>query len=59
VDNIGLPRNSCRADFTIDDDNNEDVDTFVENKLVVISVDMAELTNIVGDNDTPFFVDTK
>jgi hypothetical protein len=50
VDNIELPRNSCQADFTINDDNNNDVDAYVDDELVVVSVDAAELTNIVGDN---------
>ncbi len=59
ADNIGLPRNSCRADFTIDDDDNDDIDAFVDDKLVVVSVDVAKLTNIVGDDGTPFFADTK
>jgi hypothetical protein len=59
ADNIGLPRKRCWADFTIDDDDNKDVDAFVDDKLVVISVDVAELTNIVGDDGTPFFADTK
>jgi hypothetical protein len=59
ADNIRLPRNSCRADFTIDNYNNDDVDAFVDDKLVVISVDVAGLTNIVGENGTPFFADTK
>jgi hypothetical protein len=31
----------------------------MDDKLVVISVDAAVLTNIVGDNGTSFFVDTK
>ncbi len=43
----------------IDDDDNDDVDAFMDDKLVVISVDAAELTNIMGDDGTPFFVDTK
>jgi hypothetical protein len=59
ADNIGLPRNSCRADFTIDNDNNNNVDAFVDDELVVVSVDAAELTDIVGDDGTPFIVDTK
>jgi hypothetical protein len=59
ADNIRLPRNSCRADFAIDDDDNNDVNAFMDDKLVVISVDAAELTDIVGDDGTPFFVDTK
>ncbi len=50
MDNIELPRNSCQADFTINDDNNNDVDAYVDDELVVVSVDAAELTNIVGDN---------
>jgi hypothetical protein len=59
VDNIGLPRNSCRADFTINNDDNNDVNTFVDVELVLVSVDAVELTNIVGDDGTPFFADTK
>ncbi len=59
MDHIGLPRNSCRADFTIKDDDNDDVNAFVDDELVVVSVDAAELTDIVGDNGTPFFADTK
>ncbi len=50
ADNIGLPRN--------DDDNNDNVNAFVDVELVVVSIDSAELTDIVGDNGTPFFVDT-
>ncbi len=59
ANNIGLPRNSCRVNFTINDDNNDDVDAFVDDELVILRVDAAELTNIVGDNGTPFFADTK
>ncbi len=59
MDNIGLPRNSCRADFTNDDDDNDNVHAFVDDELVVISLDAAELTNIVGEDGTPFFTDTK
>jgi hypothetical protein len=55
----GLPRNSCRANFTINNDNNNKVNAFVDDKLVLVSVDAAELTNIVGDDITPFFADTK
>jgi hypothetical protein len=51
VDNIGLPRN-------IDDDDDNVVDAFVDDELVVVSVDPAEPTDIVGDDGTPFFVDT-
>jgi hypothetical protein len=43
----------------IDYDNNDDVDAFVDDELVVVRVDAAELTNIVGDNGTLFCVDTK
>jgi hypothetical protein len=43
----------------IKDDDNDNVDTFVDDELVLVSVDTAELTNIVGDNGTPFFTDTK
>jgi hypothetical protein len=59
ADNIRLPSNSCWADFMINDDDNKDINAFVDDKLVVISVDALELTNIMGDNDTPFFADTK
>jgi hypothetical protein len=31
------------------------VDTFIDDKLVVINVDAAEATNMVGDDGTPFF----
>jgi hypothetical protein len=30
---------------------------FVDDKLVVVNVDAAEPSNMVGDNGTPFFVD--
>jgi hypothetical protein len=59
ADNIGLPRNSCLANFTINDDNNNDVNAFVDDELVVVRVDAVELTNFVGDEGTPFFADTK
>jgi hypothetical protein len=59
VNNIRLPRNSCLADFTINDDDNDNIDAFMDDKLVVVSVDVAELTDIMGDNGTPFFADTK
>ena len=59
MNNIRLPRNSCLADFTINDDDNDNIDAFMDDKLVVVSVDVAELTDIMGDNGTPFFADTK
>ncbi len=59
MDNIGLPRSSCWADFMINNDDDNIVNAFVDDELVVISVDKAEPTNIVGDNGTPFFVDAK
>jgi hypothetical protein len=59
ADNIGLPRNSYWADFTINNDDSDNVNAFVDDELVVISVDAAELTNIVGGDGTPFFADTK
>jgi hypothetical protein len=59
ADNIGFPRNSCRADFTIDNDDNDNVNAFVDDELVVVSVDAAELTSIMGGNGNPFFADTK
>jgi hypothetical protein len=45
----------------IDDDNNDDdfVNPFIDDKLVVVSVDVAEPTNIMGDDGTSFLVDTK
>jgi hypothetical protein len=33
--------------------------TFIDDKLVVINVDAAEPTNMVGGDGTPFFVDAK
>jgi hypothetical protein len=59
VDIIGLPRNSCQVDFTINDDDSDDVNAFVDDELAVFSIDMAKLTNIIGDDGTPFFADTK
>jgi hypothetical protein len=43
----------------INNDDDNIVNAFVDDELVVISVDKAEPTNIVGDNGTPFFVDAK
>jgi hypothetical protein len=43
----------------INNDNNNNIKAFVDDKLVVISVDTALLNNIVGDDGTPFFTDTK
>jgi hypothetical protein len=43
----------------INDEDNDDFNTFVDDELVVVSVDAAELTNIMGDDGTPFFEDTK
>jgi hypothetical protein len=40
----------------VNDDNNV-VDAFMDDELVVVSVDVAEPTNIVGDDGTPFLVD--
>ncbi len=59
VDNIRLPRSCCCAAFTINDNDDDIVNAFVDDELVVISVDAAEPTNIVGDDGTPFFVDAK
>jgi hypothetical protein len=59
ADNIKLPRNSCQVDFTINDDDNINVNAFVDDELVILSVDAVELTNIVGDDGTPFIADTK
>jgi hypothetical protein len=55
VENFGLNRNSCQADFTINDNINDNViDAFIGDELVVIDIDTAEPTNMVGDNGTPF-----
>ena len=43
----------------IGNDNNDHVNAFMDDELVVVSVDVAKLTNIVGDDGTPFFADTK
>jgi hypothetical protein len=43
----------------IDNDDNENIDTFVDDKLVIISIDAVKLTNIVGDDGFPFFTDNK
>jgi hypothetical protein len=58
-DNIGLPKSSCHADFTFKDNDDDVIDAFVDDELVVVSVDMAEPTDIMGDDGTPFFVDAK
>jgi hypothetical protein len=59
VDYIVLPKSSCHANFTIDNDDDNVVNTFVDDKLVVVSVDVSEPTDIMGDDGTPFFVDAK
>ncbi len=59
MDNFGLPRNSCQANFTIDDNNDNVVDAFVDDELVVVNVDTAEPANMVRDNGTPIFADSK
>ncbi len=59
ADNIGFPRNSCRFDFTINDGNNDDVNAFMDDKLVLVRIDVAELTDIMGDDGTPLFAGTK
>jgi hypothetical protein len=43
----------------INDDHNNVVNTFVDDELVVVSVDVVEPTDIVGDDGTPFYVDAK
>jgi hypothetical protein len=43
----------------IDDDDDNAVDTFINDKLVVVNVDAAEPIDMVGDDGTPFFVDAK
>ena len=59
VDNFGLPRKSCLADFTINNNDDDIVNAFIDNKLVIVNVDTAEPTDMVGDDGTPFFVDAK
>jgi hypothetical protein len=55
VDNFRLPRNSCWADFTIDNNEDDVVNAFVDDELVVVNVDAAEQTDMVGDDGKPFF----
>jgi hypothetical protein len=43
----------------INDDDNNNVNAFVDDEFVIISIDAADLTNIVGDDGTPFIADTK
>ncbi len=50
MDNIGLPRNSCHADFRIANNDDNVIDAFVDDEMVVVSVDAAEPTDILGDN---------
>ncbi len=59
MDNFGLQKKSCRANFTIDNNNNDVVDDSVDDELVVVKVDTAEPTDMVGDDGTPFFMDAK
>jgi hypothetical protein len=60
VDLWGLPRSSCQADFTIqdnDDNNNNIINPFVDDEeLVVINVDAAEPTDIVEDEGTLYLI---
>jgi hypothetical protein len=35
-------------------DDNDDVNAFVDDKFVIVSVDAGDLTDIVGDKGTPF-----
>jgi hypothetical protein len=60
VDFWGLLRSSCRADFTIDDDDKDVVDPFVDKEeLVVIKVNATEATDIMEDEGTPFLMDAE
>jgi hypothetical protein len=66
VDLQGLPIKSCWADFTIDDDNDDNENDggfgnpFVDNKeLVVVTVKAAEGTEVVGDKGGPFLKEAK
>ena len=57
MEDLGLPRKSFLANLKIDNHNNV-IDTFVDDK-VLINVDIAEATNIVGDKGVDFFLDAK
>jgi hypothetical protein len=57
VDNLGLLRTSFWEDLTIVDDDDV-VDAFVDNK-VLVNVDAADATDMVGEDSNTFFVDAK
>ncbi len=66
VDLRGLPLKICRADFTINDNNDDDEndggvgDPFDDNKeLVIVNVEAAEATEAVGDKGGPFLKEAK
>jgi hypothetical protein len=67
VDLWGVSTKSCRVDFTIDDDKEDDGkndgginDPFNDsNELVAISVEAAELTEVVGDKGGAFLMEAK
>jgi hypothetical protein len=57
VEDLGLPRTSFLANLTIDNDD-DFVNESIGDKLLV-NVDAADATNIVGDKGFNFFLDTK
>ncbi len=60
VDFWGLPRSSCQADFTIDDNDEDVVDPFIDKEeLVVVKGNTAEPTDTVMDEGTPFLMDAE
>ncbi len=61
IDNTVIAARDTIAEVanSADDPNNNVVDAFVDDKLVVINVDAAEPTDMVGGNGIPIFVDTK
>jgi hypothetical protein len=67
VDLQGVSTKSCRVDFTIDDDEKDDVendggvgDPFNDNKeLVAVSVEAGEPTEVVGEKGGAFLMKAK
>ncbi len=57
MEDLEFPRTCFRVDLTIDNDD-DFVDAFVDNKVLVY-VDAADATNMVGDKGNNFFVDAK
>jgi hypothetical protein len=67
VDLRGVSTKSCRVDFTIDDDEEDDGknygsvnDPFEDNKeLVTVSAEAAEPIEVVGDKGGAFLIEAK